>query len=151
MTLSLRKSTREVKAPERFQDLKFLPGSGKKGEVNGIHFDSYDRKFNGHDNSYDYSDDEIYEDEIIFSSDEEDNSSKDKKVKISNVVKIINYKVSSCSDDMSVNSDDSDSTYRDSDVSEEETTDDELNEFSDNDELDELFSNNCLNNYIELD
>lgn len=38
---------RTIRPEERFQDLKFLKGSGREGEVNGVDFDQYSHQFNG--------------------------------------------------------------------------------------------------------
>lgn len=43
-----RNPSRRRAEPKRYDDMEFtLKGSGKEGEINGIDFDQYDRKFDG--------------------------------------------------------------------------------------------------------
>ena len=47
MSIRRRNPKRKCGKPIRFSNLKFLKGSGKLGEKNGINFDQYDYTFNG--------------------------------------------------------------------------------------------------------
>ena len=67
---------RVSKKPERFHDLTFLKGSGKKGEKSGVHFDGYDRGYHidNCDESSLNNDDDYETDSFIASENDETES-----------------------------------------------------------------------------
>ena len=67
--ISKKIKTFDLKCPNQFTP-QLLLGSGKKNEIDGVHFDSYDRHFNNNPNTLKYDSYDEYSDEINENSDD---------------------------------------------------------------------------------
>jgi len=152
---------RVSKKPERFHDLTFLKGSGKKGEKSGVHFDGYDRGYhidNCDESSLNNDDDYEIDSFIASENDETDsissnssiasNSSNNKSI-TSNSSIVSNSSIASNSSIVSssssnhlnnniikINYTDDDSSYTGSDISDELSYDHDYDSSADSESAD---------------